>query len=96
MTRTPLTYYGGKQKLAAQIVALMPRHVAYLESFAGGAAVLFAKPPSERETLNDVDGQIMRFWGAGRSRADSEFAEWSSPMTTSGHLSGYPMAREQP
>lgn len=70
MTRTPLTYYGGKQKLAAQIVALMPPHVAYLEPFAGGAAVLFAKPPAERETLNDIDGQIMRFWRALRDRPE--------------------------
>lgn len=70
MTRTPLTFYGGKQKLAAQIVALMPPHVAYLEPFAGGAAVLFAKPPAERETLNDVDGQIMRFWRALRDRPE--------------------------
>lgn len=68
--RTPLTYYGGKQKLAAQIVELMPPHVAYLEPFAGGAAVLFAKSPAERETLNDVDGQIMRFWRALRDRPD--------------------------
>lgn len=68
--RTPLTYYGGKQKLAAQIVELMPRHVAYLEPFAGGAAVLFAKPPAERETLNDVDGQIMAFWRCLRDRPD--------------------------
>lgn len=68
--RTPLTYYGGKQKLAAQIVELMPHHVAYLEPFAGGAAVLFAKPPAERETLNDVDGQIMGFWRALRDRPD--------------------------
>jgi DNA adenine methylase len=68
--RTPLTYYGGKQKLAAQIVALMPRHVAYLEPFAGGAAVLFTKPPAERETLNDIDGQIMRFWRALRDRPE--------------------------
>jgi DNA adenine methylase len=70
LKRTPLTYYGGKQKLAAQIVELMPHHVAYLEPFAGGAAVLFAKPPAERETLNDVDGQIMRFWRALRERPD--------------------------
>jgi DNA adenine methylase len=68
--RTPLTYYGGKQKLAAQIVALMPPHVAYLEPFAGGAAVLFAKPPAERETLNDIDGQIMRFWRALRDQPE--------------------------
>lgn len=68
--RTPLTYYGGKQKLAAQIVELMPSHVAYLEPFAGGAAVLFAKPAAERETLNDIDGQIMRFWRALRDRPE--------------------------
>lgn len=68
--RTPLTFYGGKQKLAAQIVALMPRHVAYLEPFAGGAAVLFAKPAAERETLNDVDGQIMAFWRAVRDQPE--------------------------
>lgn len=68
--KTPLTYYGGKQRLAGQIVALMPRHTAYLEPFAGGAAVLFSKPPADRETLNDLDGQIMRFWRALRDRPD--------------------------
>ena len=66
--RTPLTYYGGKQKLARQIVALMPAHRVYLEPFAGGAAVLFAKPRAERETLNDLDGDIVRFWRAVRER----------------------------
>lgn len=68
--RTPLTYYGGKQRLAAQIVALMPPHRVYLEPFAGGAAVLFAKPRAPRETLNDIDGQVMRFWRALRDRPD--------------------------
>lgn len=66
--RTPLTYYGGKQKLACHIVALMPAHRVYLEPFAGGAAVLFAKPRAERETLNDLDGEIVRFWRALRER----------------------------
>lgn len=68
--RTPLTYYGGKQMLAAQIVALMPSHRVYLEAFAGGTAVLFNKPRVERETLNDADGTIMRFWRALRERPD--------------------------
>lgn len=68
--RTPLTYYGGKQRLAAQIVALMPPHRSYLEPFAGGAAVLFHKPRAERETLNDLDGTIMRFWRVVRERPD--------------------------
>lgn len=68
--RTPLTYYGGKQALARQIVPLMPAHRVYLEPFAGGAAMLFAKPRCERETLNDLDGTIMRFWRALRDRPD--------------------------
>jgi len=66
--RTPLAYYGGKQMLARQIIALMPPHRVYLEAFAGGSAVLFAKPPAERETLNDLDGQVMRFWRTLRER----------------------------
>jgi len=66
--RTPLTYYGGKQKLARHIVALMPAHRGYLEPFAGGAAVLLAKPRAERETLNDLDGEIVRFWRVVRER----------------------------
>ncbi len=65
-----MTYYGGKQALARQIVPLMPTHRVYLEPFAGGAAMLFAKPRAERETLNDLDGQIMRFWRALRDQPD--------------------------
>jgi DNA adenine methylase len=68
--RTPLTYYGGKQALAGRLVALMPPHRLYLEPFAGGAACIFAKPRAEREALNDLDGDIMRFWRVLRERPD--------------------------
>lgn len=70
MARTPLPYYGGKQRLAERIVTLMPRHTAYLEPFAGGAAVLFAKPRAARETINDLDGQVMGFWRSLRNRPE--------------------------
>jgi DNA adenine methylase len=72
--RTPLTYYGGKQQLAERIVALMPPHKVYFEPFAGGAAVLFRKPRAQRETINDVDRRVMRFWRALRERP-AELAE---------------------
>jgi DNA adenine methylase len=56
--------------LAAQIIALMPAHRSYLEPFAGGAAVLFAKLPAERETINDSDERVVRFWRALRERPE--------------------------
>jgi hypothetical protein len=68
--RTPLTWYGGKQRLAPRIVAMMPAHRGYLEPFAGGAAVLSAKPRADRETLNDLDGRVVRFWRVPRERLD--------------------------
>ena len=68
--RTPLTYFGGKQRVTDQIVAHMPPHRIYLEPFAGGAAVLFAKPRAPRETINDLDGAIAAFWRVLRERPD--------------------------
>lgn len=31
--RTPITYYGGKQQLAAKIISMMPAHKIYCEPF---------------------------------------------------------------
>lgn len=93
VSRTPLTYYGGKQRLAARIVALMPPHRVYLEPFAGGAAVLFAKPRAQRETLNDLDAQVMRFWRALRNRP-GELA--AAIATTPYSRAEWNLCREQP
>jgi len=41
--RTPISYYGGKQKLVRTIVGFMPEHKMYVEPFLGGAAVYFGK-----------------------------------------------------
>ena len=92
-SRTPLTYYGGKQRLASQIVALMPPHRVYREPFAGGAAVLFAKPRAARETLNDIDGQVMRFWRALRDRPDELVAALAA---TPYSRAEWNLCREQP
>jgi DNA adenine methylase len=68
--RTPLTYYGGKQQLARGSSRSCRRTSVYFEPFAGGAAVLFESRAPHRETLNDVDGRVMRFWRALRDRPD--------------------------
>jgi DNA adenine methylase len=60
--KTPLTYYGGKQMMARRIINLIPQHRTYIEPFAGGAAVFFAKEPSDVEVLNDTNGELMNFY----------------------------------
>jgi DNA adenine methylase len=60
--RPPLTYYGGKQKLAGQIISRIPDHTLYASVFAGGAAEFFAKEPSEIEILNDTNKELMNFY----------------------------------
>jgi len=41
-----LSYYGGKQRIASRILAEIEQipHTVYVEPFAGGATLLFAKP----------------------------------------------------
>src|SRR3979409_1418103 len=58
----PLSYIGGKNRLATKIISLLPEHTTYVEPFAGGAQVFFHKPPSPVEVLNDLDGEIVNFF----------------------------------
>jgi len=60
--KTPLNYYGGKQRIAKWIISHFPPHECYVEPFGGGAAVLFAKPPSPVEVYNDIDGALVEFF----------------------------------
>jgi DNA adenine methylase len=57
----PLAYIGGKNRLAKQIIQLLPEHTTYVEAFAGGAQVFFHKEPSKVEVLNDLDGELINF-----------------------------------
>jgi DNA adenine methylase len=58
----PLAYIGGKNRLAKEIIALLPDHQTYVEAFAGGAQVFFHKEPSKVEVLNDLDFEIVNFF----------------------------------
>jgi DNA adenine methylase len=58
----PLSYIGGKNRIATQIIQTFPRHKTYVEAFAGGAQVLFHKTPSPVEVMNDLDGEVVNFF----------------------------------
>jgi DNA adenine methylase len=60
--KTPLSYYGGKQRLAARIPGMIPEHRVYCEPYRGGAAIFFAREPSQVEIINDTNGEIINFY----------------------------------
>ena len=53
--RTVLKYPGSKWNIATRLVELIPEHHSYVEPFFGSGAVLFNKPVSDIETINDLD-----------------------------------------
>jgi len=60
--KTPITYYGGKQGLADEIIKMIPAHKIYCEPFFGGGAVFFRKPKSYLEVINDIDDRLINFY----------------------------------
>jgi len=57
----PLSYLGGKNRIARKIISLIPEHICYIEPFCGGAQVFFHKAPSRVELLNDLNEDIFNF-----------------------------------
>jgi len=60
--KTPITYYGGKQGLADEIISMIPAHKIYCEPFFGGGAVFFRKSKSYLEVINDIDDRLINFY----------------------------------
>ena len=68
--KSPVPYFGGKQRMAPWIVSLLPEHDHYVEPFAGSLSVLLAKRPSPMETASDLDGELMTFWRVLRDQPE--------------------------
>lgn len=64
MTKPVLAWPGGKRRLADKLLPLFYNpHTTYIEPFAGGAALLFARPePAKHEVLNDINGELINLY----------------------------------
>ena len=78
LTTPPITWYGGKQRMAHHIVPLIPRHMVYVEPFAGSCAVLFKKPypavtstTHYQEVINDTDKALINFFAVLRDNGEA-------------------------
>lgn len=59
----PIKWHGGKHYLAKRIIALMPRHLNYVETHFGGGNVLLQKnPDGVSEIVNDISLDLTNFW----------------------------------
>lgn len=70
--KAPFPYFGGKQYLVPDLLALLPPHEVYVDVFGGSGALLFAKSPAKLEVYNDLDSGLVNFFRVLRSPADAQ------------------------
>jgi DNA adenine methylase len=68
--KTPITYYGGKQRMVSTILPLIPEHEIYTEAFIGGGAIYWAKPKAQLEVINDLNGELINFYQVMKHQYD--------------------------
>jgi DNA adenine methylase len=73
----PFAYYGGKQRMAHNLLPLIPQHAVYCEPFCGGATLFWQKNTPKvtnsrcyREVLNDSNHHIINFFDVMKTRGD--------------------------
>lgn len=67
---SPFRYAGGKFYARNLILEHIPLHTVYVEPFAGGASIFFAKEKSPQNWLNDVDPDVVNTYLTIRDKAD--------------------------
>ncbi len=78
MISSPFKWVGGKSRLRKYVIEKLPTHTCYVEPFAGAAWVLFGKPPSDVEILNDINEELINFFRVIKEQPEELIAsfEW--------------------
>lgn len=77
--KSPLAWVGGKSKLTATIIPLIPPHKCYVEVFAGAAWVLFRKSESKVEVINDINSDLITLYRVLQNHLEEfvRYFKWS-------------------
>lgn len=70
-TKPIICWPGGKTRLLKHIVPHIPVSAGYIEVFAGGCAVLLAKPKSKMEVVNDISSDIVTLYRVAKYHPDA-------------------------
>lgn len=82
MSKPIVPWIGGKRKLAAHILPLLPSHQCYVEPFAGAAAIYFLKRPSEVEVLNDINGDLVNLYRVVKYHLEELYKQFKWVLTS--------------
>jgi DNA adenine methylase len=77
-----IPYFGGKSRLAKTIINKIPEHTCYVEVFAGGASVLFAKEPSAAEVINDLDKDLVTLYRAIKHHPEELYRQFKFSLVS--------------
>lgn len=74
-TKPLISWPGGKTRLLKHIVPHISPVAGYIEVFAGGCAVLLAKPQSKLEVVNDINSDIVTLYRVAKHHPEALAAE---------------------
>lgn len=77
-----IPYFGGKSRLAKTIINKIPEHTCYVEVFAGGASVFFAKDPSPTEIINDLDKDLTTLYRAVKHHPEELYRQFKFSLVS--------------
>lgn len=69
--RPVVSWAGGKARLLKYLLPLIRPHTAYVEVFGGGLALFLAKERSRHEVINDINGDLVKFYRNVRSHHEA-------------------------
>lgn len=83
-TKTLFPWPGGKTRLLQHLLPLLSDnpHTCYVEAFAGGAALLFAREPAKVEVVNDVNGDLVTLYRVVANHLDEFVRQFRWALTS--------------